>query len=68
MKYYVNGHYLVYNHDWGRRSSETACVRAPASRLVGGAFGYWHHGKKQEAATGAAFLFPAGVDLPNVAE
>ena len=43
-------------YHWGSRSPETACVSAPASRLGGGAPGFWQYDRRREAAAGAAAL------------
>ena len=47
-------------------------LRAPASRLGGGrTLGYWHHGRKREAAAGARCRGSRTVPvepLPNIAE
>ena len=43
---------------WESRSSETARVRAPASRLGGGTLAYWKCDREREAAAGVAALVP----------
>ena len=48
---------MVFYH-WGSRSSETACVRAPASGLGGGRLGYRQYDREREAVAGAAALVP----------
>ena len=46
----------MVHHHWGSRSFEIVCDRAPVSWPGGGTLGYWHHGRKQEVAAGAAVL------------
>ena len=56
-------------YHWGSRSPETACVSAPASRLGGGAPGFWQYDRRREAASGAAALVSRQRNPPpNVAE
>ena len=59
---------MVFYH-WGSRSSETALVRAPTSRLGGGTPGYCQYDRQRESAAGVAALIPRQwIPPPNVAE
>ena len=56
-------------YQWGSRSSETACVSAPAGRLGGGAPGFWQYDRRRKAAAGAAALVSRQWNPPsNVTE
>ena len=53
----------------GSRSSETARVRSPASRLGGGTLGYLQYDKEREVAAGVTVLVPREWSPPpDVAE
>ena len=47
----------MVSYPWRSRSSETACVERVGQSAGGGrTLGYWHHGRKREAAASAAVL------------
>ena len=55
---------MAFYH-WGAWSSETACVRARASRLVGRTIGYWN--EKQRPVLRLSY-YASGAPPPDVAE